>query len=64
VGRGEADLDARQRRIRRRLLEDGKFYVVQAELRGKTWLRCTLINPRTTLGDLADLLTEIRKSVT
>ena len=61
VGRGGADLDALQRRIRRRLLEDGKFYVVQTDLRGKTWLRCTLINPRTTIADLADLLAEIRR---
>ena len=58
---GEPDLDGLQRRVRRRLLENGRFYVVQAELRGRTWLRCTLINPRTTLGDLADLLEEIRK---
>ena len=57
-----ADLDGLQRRIRRRLLEDGRFYVVQTDLRGKTWLRCTLINPRTTLADLADLLAEIRES--
>jgi L-2,4-diaminobutyrate decarboxylase len=54
-------LAALQRRLRRRLLEKGNFYVVQAVLRGRTWLRCTLINPRTTIADLAALLAEIRK---
>jgi L-2,4-diaminobutyrate decarboxylase len=58
--KGEADLDGLQRRIRRTLLERGNFYVVQAELRGRAWLRCTLINPRTTLADLEALLAEIR----
>jgi len=58
---GEPDLDALQRRIRRKLLEIGHFYVVQAVLRGRTWLRCTLINPRTTIADLEALLGEIRK---
>ena len=57
---GEPDLDALQRRIRRRLLERGGFYVVQAVLRGRVWLRCTLINPRTRLADLEALLAEIR----
>jgi L-2,4-diaminobutyrate decarboxylase len=61
---GESDLDGLQRRIRRRLLEKGSFYVVQAELRGRIWLRCTLINPRTTLSDLAALLDEIRTIAT
>ena len=58
--RNEPDLDGLQRHIRRTLLERGNFYVVQAELRGRAWLRCTLINPRTTLADLEALLAEIR----
>jgi L-2,4-diaminobutyrate decarboxylase len=58
--KGESDLDGLQRRIRRTLLERGNFYIVQAELRGRAWLRCTLINPRTTLADLEALLAEVR----
>jgi len=57
---GTADPDALQRRIRRTLLERGEFYIVQTELGGKLWLRCTLINPRTALADLEALLREIR----
>ena len=58
--RGEADLDALQRRIRRTLLRRGDFYVVQTTLCGHAWLRCTLINPRTSISDLKALLDEIR----
>ncbi|MCX6559123.1 MAG: aminotransferase class I/II-fold pyridoxal phosphate-dependent enzyme [Candidatus Aminicenantes bacterium] len=56
----EKDASALQRRIRRALLERGTFYVVQTELAGNLWLRCTLINPRTTAADLGALIDEIR----
>lgn len=58
--RGEGDLDGLQWRVRRALLERGRFYIVQTNLRGHVWLRSTLINPRTTLADLEALLDEIR----
>jgi len=58
--KGETDLDGFQRRIRRLLLEQGHFYVVQTELNSRLWLRCTLINPRTTIADLEALMDEIR----
>jgi L-2,4-diaminobutyrate decarboxylase len=54
--RGEGDLDGLQRRVRRALLERGRFYIVQTNLRGHVWLRSTLINSRTTLADLEALL--------
>ncbi len=57
---GEEERDEAQRNIRRRLLERGGFYVVQTKLAGKQWLRCTLINPRTTMADLEALMDEIR----
>jgi L-2,4-diaminobutyrate decarboxylase len=57
---GETDGNGLQRRIRHTLLERGTFYVVQAELNGSLWLRCTLINPRTTAADLEALMDEIR----
>lgn len=59
VGGGASD-DETQERIRRRLLEDGRFYVVKTKLRGRTFLRCTIINPRTTRADLDALLEAIR----
>lgn len=60
LGRGRDGLDETQRRIRRALLEQGRFYVVQADLSGRTWLRTTLINPRTAAADLDALMAEIR----
>jgi L-2,4-diaminobutyrate decarboxylase len=48
---GDADMDA----VRRRIVDSGDFYVVRTKLRGATYLRATIINPRTTEEDLARL---------
>ena len=53
-------LDALQSRIRKRLIADGSFYLVQTALRTGTYLRVTLINPFTSESDLADLLAAVR----
>jgi L-2,4-diaminobutyrate decarboxylase len=42
--------------LRRRVLEDGRFYLVQLHWRGALWLRCTLSHPLTSETDLAALL--------
>ncbi len=47
------------RRIRRRLIESGQFYIVQTNLEGAGALRVTIINPLTTEDDLGALLDEI-----
>jgi L-2,4-diaminobutyrate decarboxylase len=57
---GAADLDELQRRIRRRVVESGRFYIVQTTLPRGVYLRTTIINPRTTDEDLAALLDFIR----
>jgi len=61
LGRDD-DLDAVQERVRRRLVEDGSFYVVQTRLDGAVHLRTTLIHPRTSEADLVDLLDAIRRA--
>lgn len=48
------------RRIRRRLIESGKFYIVQTNLNGAGALRVTIMNPLTTEDDLRALLAAIR----
>ena len=45
--------------IRDRIIKGGIFYIVQAELGGKTWIRLTIINPVTTEDDLKNLLKRI-----
>ena len=49
-------LDALNTRIRRKMLEDGRFYIVQTTLRGRVWLRVSLMNPLTTDAHLGALL--------
>jgi L-2,4-diaminobutyrate decarboxylase len=55
-----AELDELQARVRRRLIEDGGFYLVQTRLPAGVFLRVTLLNPFTTLADLAALLDAVR----
>ena len=50
------ELDALNTRIRRQLLEDGRFYIVQTTLHGRVWLRVSLMNPLTTDAHLDALL--------
>lgn len=48
--------------IRENLVKSGAFYIVQAELNGKIYLRTTIINPFTTMSELNDLVKQIRRS--
>lgn len=57
---GAEALDALQERARRRLRDDGSFYVVQTRLGGKTWLRVTIMSPLTTEQDLGALIEAVR----
>jgi L-2,4-diaminobutyrate decarboxylase len=50
-----------QREIRKRLIESGRFYIVQTNLDGFGALRVTIINPLTTADDLDELLAAIRE---
>lgn len=59
--KGEGELNSHQLKLRRRILETEKFYVVQAQLNGTQYLRCCIINPMTTFADLQELLDFIRE---
>jgi L-2,4-diaminobutyrate decarboxylase len=47
--------------IRDRIIKEGSFYIVQVELKGKVWLRLTIINPVTSLDDLNELVKLIKE---
>lgn len=53
-------LGAFQRDLRRRLIESGRFYIVQTNYGGVGALRVTIINPLTTADDLDELLATLR----
>ena len=46
------------RSLRKRHLAEGSGYVVQTEIDGVVWLRCTLMNPLTEEKDLVQMLDE------
>lgn len=54
-------LDAHNRALRQRMLEDGSFYLVQTALPDGLFLRTTLIHPATSLDDLRALLDALRR---
>jgi L-2,4-diaminobutyrate decarboxylase len=57
---GDEASDSVQEGIRNRLVASGHFYLVQTRLRGRLYLRTTLINPTTRLDHLRELLDAIR----
>ena len=52
------------KRIRKAILLDGEFYIVQTELNAGTFLRITIMNPKTTIEDLELLLKVCRLKAT
>jgi L-2,4-diaminobutyrate decarboxylase len=55
-----ADLDALQEQARARLVRSERFYLTRTTLAGRTWLRCTVLNPATTIDDLRALIDALR----
>jgi aromatic-L-amino-acid decarboxylase len=61
VPAGVDDLDALNRRIYERILEDGRIYLSPAQIDGKTWLRPCYTNFRTTEKDVEVLFEVVRE---
>ena len=55
----ENELNRINSEIRSEIIKEGSFYIVQAELDGKIWLRVTIINPVTSENDLKELLVRV-----
>jgi L-2,4-diaminobutyrate decarboxylase len=54
-------IDAHNAEIRKLIVKSGEFYFVQTVIKGRTWLRCALMNPFTELAHLEALLDEIER---
>ena len=53
------DANAFQSQVREAIVKEGSYYIVKTVLHGKTYLRVTIINPRTELSDLEGLLARV-----
>ncbi len=56
-----ADADEVNKRISEKLLEDGSYYVVSTTVRGKFYLRVTIMNPFTDEACFQGLITKIKR---
>lgn len=54
------ELNARNKKVRQTLLEDGNYYIVQTELKQEIWLRLSIMNPFTSADIFKHLLGEIK----
>ncbi len=60
-GYSEKALNRINSETRDKIIKEGSFYIVQAELDSKIWLRLTIINPVTSENDLENLLRRIKQ---
>ncbi len=60
----EDDLNQVNASIRKTMIEEGQFYIVQTVLQGETWLRTTISNPMSTVAHFRELLERIRDRAT
>jgi L-2,4-diaminobutyrate decarboxylase len=59
-GKTDHEVNQLNAQIRRKIIESGKFYIVQTKIDNRTYLRSVLMNPFTTKSDMEELLSEIR----
>ena len=58
--KSDVELNQLNADIRKKLIESGKFYVVQTTIDNKTYLRSAMMNPFTSETDMEELILEIR----
>lgn len=57
------ELNSLNTTLRRAVLEEGTFYIVQTTIDHNIWLRVSIMNPLTTKEHLSELLTHLRSKV-
>lgn len=60
-GYNENTINQTNAAIRDAIIKEGSFYIVQAELDGKIWIRVTIINPVTSENDLRILMDRVKE---
>lgn len=55
----DKEISILNRKIRERIVEDGKFYIVQTDIQNRTYLRAVIMNPFTSELELKNLLAHI-----
>jgi L-2,4-diaminobutyrate decarboxylase len=60
----EFDLDELNRAIQQTLLHEGRGVIAKTTVEGMTYLKLTLLNPRTGTEEIRELMTEIEKTAT
>jgi L-2,4-diaminobutyrate decarboxylase len=61
AGKTDEELNRLNSEIRRKIIESGKFYIVQNQIDNKTYLRSAMMNPFTARSDMEELAGEIRR---
>lgn len=60
IGDNSNDLNLVQKQIRKELHKTGSYYTTQTDLNNQSYIRCTIINPHTTMKELRELLIKIQ----
>ena len=61
--KSKKELDNINQLVRKQLLEGGEFYILQTQLKGITYLRCSIMNPFTNETHFKTLLSKIKALV-
>ena len=57
----KSDLNLINKKARKAILEEGKFYIVQTEIDGNVYLRMAIMNPFTTDGIILNLVKDLKE---
>ncbi len=59
---GDGDVDRLNRRLQQALFQDGRAVVAKTKVHGETHLKLTILNPRTSIDDVKDVLDRVEQT--